>query len=186
MKSRSSVADRGGWIQTFTGGRFYPADPRPEEMSIHDIAEALGKLCRYGGHCLRFYSVAEHSVHVALAAPSAIRLEALMHDAAEAYLVDVPRPIKALLPEYKPMEERIMAAAARRFAFRWPMPPEVKHLDDAILADERAQNMQRTPVSNEEWGAPHPPLGVRLQFWTPEQATGNFLRLYSECERSSA
>lgn len=177
---RERNMDRGGWIQTLSGGRFYPADPRPEEMFIEDIAGALGKLCRYGGHCLRFLSVAEHSVHVARKAHPAIRRAALMHDAGEAFLVDMPRPIKSMLPGYKPMENRIMAVAAVRFGFDWPMPPEVKYLDDAILADEREQAMAPTSATCEEWGAPHPPLGITLQFWSPEEATEQFLQVFRE------
>lgn len=172
--------DRGGWIQTLSGGRFYPADPRPEEMHIHDIAGALSKLCRYGGHCIRFLSVAEHSVHIARKAPPHIRRAALLHDASEAFLVDVPRPIKPMLPGYKAMEHRIMEVAAVRFGFDWPMPPEVKYLDDAILADERAQNMAVTSVANVEWGALHPPLGITLQFWSPEEAAIEFMQVFLE------
>jgi hypothetical protein len=57
-----SIAERGDWIQTATGRPFWPIDPRPEDIDIEDIAHALSMLCRFGGHCLRFYSVAEHSV----------------------------------------------------------------------------------------------------------------------------
>lgn len=171
---RKKIRDRGRWLQTLTGGRFYPDDPQPKDIRIEDIAGALGRLCRYGGHCLRFYSVAEHCVHIARAAPPEHRLAALMHDASEAYLVDIPRPVKPYLNGYYDLEDRIMTVIAARFRFAWPMPPEVKHLDNAILADERAQNMAPMKASNAEWGAIYPPLGVELQFWPPDRAAFEF------------
>lgn len=166
---------RGNWMQTLTGRRFYPADPRPEEIFIDDIAGALARLCRYGGHCRRFYSVAEHSIHVAAWAPKPLQLTALLHDASEGYLVDVPRPLKPLLKGYVELEARLMVAIAERFAICWPLPPEIKRLDNAILSDERAQNMVEMDVSPEQWGNAVPALGVTLQFWEPAVAERKFL-----------
>jgi uncharacterized protein len=87
-------------MQTYTGLAFWPLDPRPDEIRLVDIAHALSKLCRYGGQCLSFYSVAEHSLLVASKAPDHLKLVALMHDASEAYLLDIPRPIKRHLAGY--------------------------------------------------------------------------------------
>lgn len=82
------------WIQTFSGKKFFPLEPEKNEYDIHDIAHALSLKCRFGGHCQRFYSVAEHCVRVAdIVAPES-KLWALLHDAAEAYLPDVCQPIK--------------------------------------------------------------------------------------------
>jgi hypothetical protein len=75
---------RGDWMQTFTGRRFWPLDPRGEDVLIEDIAHALSLLTRYGGHCTRFYSVAEHSVLLARAATPENALWLLLHDASEA------------------------------------------------------------------------------------------------------
>lgn len=163
---------KGDWLQTYTGGQFWPLDPRPDDIRIEDIAAALSKLCRYGGHCTRFYSVAEHSVHVAAAAPEQYRLDALLHDAAEAYLVDVPRPVKRYLANYHEIEERLDDMIAKRFHLAWPRPPVVKMLDDAILVDEHQQNMATVP---EKWsGVPDVGLGVTLRFWIPQQAAYEF------------
>jgi hypothetical protein len=167
--------DRGDWLQTYTGVEFHPLDPRPEDIRIEDISHALSKLCRYGGHCIRFYSVAEHCVHVASKAPDSLKLVALMHDAAEAYIVDVPRPVKHLLPQYKAIEERLEAAIAVRFGLVWPFPEEIKRLDNAILADEREQNMGQPP---RPWMA-RESLGVMLRFWPPQQAAYEFISLRS-------
>lgn len=162
---------KGDWLQTYTGAAFYPLDPRPEEIRIEDIAAALSKLCRYGGHCIKFYSVAEHCVHVAEYAPDYCKRTALMHDASEAYLIDVPRPVKRFLTNYQEIEAGLEAAIAKRFDLMHPAPPIVKQLDNAILGDEHAQNMGRPP---REWRLTEKPLGVTLKFWTPQQAAYEF------------
>lgn len=162
-----------GYIQTFSGGKINPISPVPEDVNLDDIAAALSKMCRYAGHCSRFYSVAEHCVHIANLAPDELRLTALMHDASEAYLVDIPRPVKPFLPGYYELEDRLMRVIAYRLGFHWPLPAEVKYLDNSILSDEREQNM--APMENDEiWGDMLPALGVKLQFWTPAQAELEF------------
>lgn len=170
------IPRKGDWMQTRSGGQVWPMDPRPEEIHIEDIAGALSKLCRYGGQTLRFYSVAEHCVHMALAAPDDMHLAALLHDASEAYLSDVIRPIKRHLTNYETIEAGLERAIAQRFCLAWPMPAEVKRMDTAILADERDQVMATPPVP---WSqTTEPPLGVTLQFWTPEKAEFEFLAAF--------
>ncbi len=116
-------------LTTFTGKQFYPhlPDSPMNEICIRDIAHALSLICRYGGHCKRFYSVAEHSVHLARfllkdanrswrerSQPRHTILEwamwALLHDASEAYAGDIVRPAKVGLPDYARMESRIITA----------------------------------------------------------------------------
>jgi hypothetical protein len=164
----------GDWIQTFGGKQFWPVDPRPEDIDIGDIAHALSMLCRYGGHCQRFYSVAEHCVLLAGVVESQHKLWALLHDASEAYLVDVPRPIKPYLIGYGAAEDAIMTAVAVKFDLG-PMPPEVKAADRAILTDERSQNMSAAP---EPWSTDGAPLGVSLQFWGPARAKQEFMAAF--------
>jgi hypothetical protein len=166
---------KGDWIQTYTGRQFWPLDPRPGEVAIEDIAHALSQLCRYGGHTTRFYSVAEHSVHLSRFVPRADALAALLHDAAEAYLVDVPRPIKASLSEYRTIESGIMAAIGRRFGLPLEMPASVEAADYAILTDERAQVMAPAP---EPWATDTAPLGIRVQCWPPRAAEIEFLATF--------
>jgi hypothetical protein len=160
------------WMQTFSGGAVWPTDIQPDDLKIHDIAHALSKLCRYGGHCLRFYSVAEHSCLIADSAKPEHKLTALLHDASEAFLVDVPRPLKPALLNYKELEDKIMLAIAEKFGVEYPLPREVKELDNRILADEREQNMATPPRPWVDNGAA---LGVRLEFWSPEKAAFEFL-----------
>jgi hypothetical protein len=172
------------WIQTYSGHRFYPLAPDYQDIEIIDIAAALSKLCRYGGHCLRFYSVAEHCVLMARKAPAHLRLAMLLHDASEGLgLVDIPRPVKHAMPEYLAIERRLTAAVAHRFGLPNPLPPEVHQYDERIIVDERAQNMRDT---DHYWHHAPPrvqPLGVRLQFWTPQQAKIEFL---SDCAAAIA
>ena len=131
--------------------------------------------CRYAGHCKRFYSVAEHSVLLSQAVAPEHRLWALLHDASEAYLVDVPRPVKPFLPGYREAEDRLMAAVCERFGLPHAMPCEVKRVDSAILNDERAQNMHH---SRHDWSIDPTPLGVTLQMWSPSEAETQFLAAF--------
>lgn len=164
---------KGDWMQTYTGGAFYPLDPRPEEIRFADIANSLSKMCRYSGHCIKFYSVAEHCVHVANLAPEPLKLTALMHDASEAYLTDVIRPIKKHLAEYAGIEANLERVIAKKFGLVFPYPPEVKRLDNCILTDEREQNMAPPPKAWDVYEQ-FEPLGVTLRFWPPAQASYQF------------
>lgn len=170
------AARRGDWMQTYLGGVFYPLDPRQEEVDIEDIAHALSMQCRFGGHSLRFYSVAEHSVHIARwirrigYGPEAV-LWGLLHDAAEAYVADVPRPLKRHLVGYAEHEARVMDAICDRFGLAHGIPFIAHEVDGRILADEIRQNMK--PM---DWHARHEnPLGVTLEFWSPGEAKAAFL-----------
>lgn len=163
---------KGDWMQTAGGRQFWPLDPRPEEVFLDDIAHALSHLCRYGGHCRNFYSVAEHSVLMSRAVAPAFARWALLHDASEAYVVDVPRPIKPALAGYDAIETRIMAAVCLRFGLPPEMPAAVKAADRAILTDEMQQAMASPPVP---WSTAGDPLGVRLEFWSPGVARLEFL-----------
>ncbi|OAM73046.1 hypothetical protein [Devosia elaeis] len=171
----------GGWMQTFTGRAVYPLDLRPEDIDIRDIAHALSLQCRYAGHVRQFYSVAEHSVHVARHCrqygPEA-GLEGLLHDATEAYLVDVPRPIKPFLKSYKLIEQRAWRAIAGRFDLAPDFYCEAVHeADNRILHDERAALM--SPCER-EWSLTGDPLGVTIECWSPERAEREFLALFEE------
>lgn len=165
-----------GWIATSTGTAFNVIDPRVEDVHIDDIASSLSKQCRYAGHTKRFYSVAEHCVHVARLAPPDRKMEALLHDGSEAYLLDIPRPIKKAMPEYRVIEDRLMTVIATKFGFSWPMSAEITALDNRILHDEVQQNMVAVP--GVPWGIPGDPLGITLGFWTPARARNEFIRAF--------
>jgi 5'-deoxynucleotidase YfbR-like HD superfamily hydrolase len=125
-------------IQTFTGIFFDPFEPDPELIRIEDIAHALAMQCRFGGHIRKRWSVAQHSMMVSDLCPADLKLHGLLHDASEAYLVDLPRPIKHA-PEmkfYRVLESRVETAIALRFGLSINMPDEVKRADQAILGAE--------------------------------------------------
>lgn len=168
------MTDRGPYIQTFTGQSFYLLDPRPEDVSIVDIAHSLAKTCRYSGHSRYFYSVAEHSVHVSRACPPELRLEGLLHDAREAYIGDWTTPLKAAMPDYRKLERPVADAVADRFGISREESTIVKEMDRRILLDERARLM---PPSDDGWGYPEDmqPLGVQLEMWEWNTAAEIFL-----------
>lgn len=138
------MMSRGHYLQTFTGKAFYPLDPRPEDICIEDIAHALTYLCRFGGHCKRFYSVAEHSWNVAesihLAGYSdALAFEGLMHDAAEAYVGDMVWPLKNSegLEAYKAIDDRIDLLIRQKYGLPEKMSAVVKRYDLVMLSTEK-------------------------------------------------
>ena len=137
---------RGPWIQTRSGKAFHPLDPRPEDIELADVAHALANLCRYGGHSRRFYSVAEHSVHVSRFVPREHAMQALLHDATEAYLVDVPKPIKPLLGGYDEIEASVWRAVAKRFLVPEELHESVHHADVAVLLAEKEQLLGPSPM----------------------------------------
>jgi uncharacterized protein len=172
------MTDRlGGWIQLVSGKPFWPLDPRPEEIEISDIAWALSNLCRYGGHCRRFYSVGEHSVLVSRLVPSEYALWGLLHDATEAYLVDLPKPIKDYMPTYRTAEYQLANCIAIRFDLSWPMPEPVKYADQQIRFAERAALL--TP-SELEWNVSGEPPDVTVNAWPPVVANSAFHQRFRE------
>jgi len=174
-----SEARLGDWLQTFSGGQFWPMDPRPAEVAIDDIAHALSNLCRFAGHCLEFYSVAQHSVLVSYYVPREHAFQSLLHDAAEAYLADIPRPVKLELPEYRALEKRVQAVIYRRFRLPAEEPPCIKAADDRVLAQEHRDLMVVTPY---DWGRLDglEPLPWRVVPQSPRNAYGGFLIRFAE------
>lgn len=167
----------GDFMQTFTGRKYWPMSPRPHEVYIEDIAHSLSLQCRYAGHCIKFLSVAEHSVLIArhLAAKHApeVALAGLLHDAPEAYCVDIPRPLKPYLTNYRAIEQDKWLAIAARFGLSKELPREVHDADNRIIADELV-NLREMP-----WHAKHDrPLGVKLRYWSPEEAELEFLATF--------
>ena len=127
---------KGDWFLTYTGKKFYPTDPRPEDVFIEDIAHSLANICRFGGHVIKFYSVAQHSIMVSDLCPKC-PFQALLHDATESFCGDMVRPLKVQLPEYKAVENLLWAAICERFNIPVVMDPMVKHMDNVALMTER-------------------------------------------------
>lgn len=171
----------GPWMQTACGGALPLIGVQARHIDWRDVARGLALTCRFAGQMrdCRVYSVAQHSVLVARALPVELRPWGLLHDASEAYLVDVPRPVKPFLAGYKEAEEAIERAVAEAFGLVWPMPAEVKRVDNAILADEAAQIMVSPPRG---WCLIEPALGIDIDPWSPQTAKRKFLEAFHEIE----
>lgn len=166
------------WLQTFTGKRFYPLNPIIDDINIEDIAHALSLLCRFGGHVDRFYSVAEHCVLLAEWVNKENALAALLHDATEAYVVDMPRPIKYLLSEYREIELRAWYAITNKFNVELTLPDQVKEGDNRILLNECNTLMSK----RERWSIDDlaTPLPIKIQGWSPLRAEKEYLNKFKE------
>lgn len=208
------------WIEITSGRKFYPMDPKPENIQIGDIARALSTKVRYTGHLKkgRHYSIAEHSVWVMrnVKLLDIARLHdglevfpfkdlqdlqkwGLLHDAAETYLPDVPRPIKpymyfieqleenslveystgeATFAPFKDVETKILKAVAKTFDLTPDHIPEpVKQVDMAMIMAERYQVM---PNPTQKWGPYYNVTWIDqvIEFWDPVEAEEIFLEEY--------
>jgi len=132
-------------IETHNGYRVNLSDPDPDTIDIEDIAWALSHLARFNGHAKRFYSVAEHCVLGSFEISKENRLWFLLHDAAEAYVGDAVRPMKTR--EMRAFEDTVLRVIVEKFGLPWPAPPEVKEVDDRMLATEARDLM----VSGGSW-----------------------------------
>lgn len=171
------VPRKGNWMLTYSGVAYYPIDPRPSEVNIRDIAHSLSMQCRYNGHCRDFYSVAEHSVYVSRLVPPEHSLVGLLHDAPEAYVTDVPRPLKPYLYNYTELEkinERVIADA---FDLPYGIPQCVHEADLDICRTEMDLLMPGTPTPV-SW--PRPAPRVRIACLAPREAEMLFLSRFAE------
>lgn len=137
-------------IKTFTGKYINVFDPRPEDICIEDIAHGLSLECRFGKQLPEFYSVAQHSVLVSNLVWGRHKLAALLHDASEAYLGDVPSPIKKRLRDYKRVEKILMKAIAEKFGFEYPFHKSIKEADRHMLIVEMdclSRKIEKFPVA---------------------------------------
>jgi 5'-deoxynucleotidase YfbR-like HD superfamily hydrolase len=174
------TANRGDWIQVASGELFYPLSPSADEVTIQDIAHALSMKCRYSGHCLKFYSVAEHSVYVSQHVPEEYALWGLLHDAAEAYSADIPRPLKRNLKEWGVIEERIQNAVCDRFGLDRKEPDVVKLVDTQMLLKEKDALL--APCAT-PWDTSYiipSNFEVTIQALAPDQAKQFFLDRFKE------
>lgn len=166
------------WIETYTGKQFWFLDPSPEMFDINDISHALSMVCRYAGHVTRFYSVATHCCLMAdqFKHDPHLHLAALMHDASEAYIGDMPRPLKQQISAFRWVEERIEEVLATAFGLTYPIPKEIKAADLRITIDERRA---LKPRSTRMWAEDDlTPLGVTIPHWPPSRAKAEFLKRY--------
>jgi hypothetical protein len=167
------------WIQTYTGKKFFPLNPRIEDICIQDIAHALSMQCRFTGHCKKFYSVAQHSVLVSYLCNEQDRKHGLLHDGSEYALGDVSSPLKrsGRFEEYKKMEKVLQAAIYRVFDLSEAEPPSVKAADLLMLGIE-AQTLLEPKHPDWKYPVIPPPLAVIPL--SPEQAETLFLQRFNE------
>lgn len=160
----------GSCIRTFTGKYFDVFNPDPKLICIEDIAHALSHVSRFNGHTHKPLTVAQHSVLVCWQCPERLHLAGLLHDASEAYLPDMPGPIKERLPGFKDLENSLMNVIATKFGFEWP-DWEVKMADKEILEME-----WEACVLN----------GQRFDFWGPQRAKDYFLEVFEGIMQKAA
>lgn len=173
-------------IYTYTGRTIRPLDPDPDDIVIEDIAHALSQLCRFTGHTRKFSSVAEHCVRVSWLVPRELALEALLHDASEAYLSDIARPVKkapGFAETYLKYEAQLERAIATAFGLpeREEMHPEIKKADQYALEAEvamfchpkflAAMGVSQTYDAKGVFWT----LGAKPAGWSPKEAEGYFL-----------
>jgi hypothetical protein len=166
-------------IQTHTGIMFDPLDPDPDLINIEDIAHSLSMQCRFNGHCTHFYSVAHHSYLVSYYVNNP--LAGLLHDAPEAYIVDIPSPIKRSghFEIYRSIEEKIAKAVYKKFG----LPDGSFETDDLKEADKRmlASEKRDLMAVNVDWGWNVKPYDdVEFELLTPSESKDLFIKRYYE------
>ncbi|HRR06195.1 MAG TPA: hypothetical protein P5105_02835 [Victivallales bacterium] len=177
------------WIETFSGKIFHPFSPSLDSIDIVDIAHSLSMQCRFNGHCKRFYSVAEHSLNTTLyfeenyKNASLLSLLALLHDASEAYLSDIPRPIKPFIHNYISAERKLTYSIFAKFAQYQPSKSEwnmIMKADNAMLYMEA---LQLTSTKGKNWDLPEKPiLNIKINCYTSAYAKKKFLDKFFELQ----
>lgn len=158
-----------GSIHTYSGNMFNPFNPNPDLIFIDDIAQGLSNTCRFGGQISKYYSVAEHSVFVSMLCDEEYALEALLHDAAEAYLGDIPTPIKERLDGFIDIEENLLSVIFKKFNLQYPLRNEIK------FADKKALDIELNFVEGNT---------CILNLKSPQQARDLFMQRFNELTKN--
>ena len=169
----------GDWSQVFTGKKFWPLDPNIDEVDIKDISHSLALQCRFNGHCENFYSIAQHSVLVSKLVPKDQALAALLHDASEAYIGDIIRPLKKFLPKFKKIELKIEKVIFEKFGVKNANQEEIKKADNIALITERRDLMKNSPGKWKE-EKDYKPSSEKIIAVGPEEAEKKFLERFKE------
>jgi uncharacterized protein len=164
-------------ILTSSGAYFKFDAPEEHPFYIEDIANSLAKICRFTGHTSHFYSVAQHSVYVSRLLPEHLRLQGLLHDAAEAYVGDVSSPLKRRLNDYKVIEHRVERAINNCYGLPFPLHPAVKYADERMLMAERHEFLPHDDDSH--WPFDVEPVPFRIGPMDWQKAKSFFLAEFS-------
>lgn len=187
------MSDRvGGYIQTYSGGRAWLLDPRPEDIRLLDIAHALSMVCRFGGHSRYHYSVARHSVLVSTICSKENALIGLLHDASEAYVGDVVSPFKADLGGYKEIEKRWCLAIGEAFGLGNRLVDMPKDVHDADTLAGAAEAYEVLIGGPHQWDMRYMTDSLRdksaeirvFNDPSPQHARDAFLARFSEITRT--
>lgn len=169
----------GDWIMTYTGVHFYPLDTRPEEIAVEDIAHALACSNRFTGHTRVPYSIAHHSFLVSYYCSPKDALWGLLHDASEAYLHDIPRPLKGLplMNHYRILESNLMQDICDKFGLGYEQPESVTIADGRALATEGRDLM---PDNDFDWSVYGEPFEQTIDPWNWKICEQRFLERFKE------
>ncbi len=159
-------------------GEFYSyVNPQANKWTIEDIALSLGHLCRYSGQVQKFYSIAQHCYLVSYAVDQEFALDGLLHDGVEAFMVDIPTPLKMLLPDYKQIEAEHEQEMFSRFGLEYPMNPAVKKADTELLCAE-VRDMKAKHAHWDRYSHINVDHIAHIDPWTSAKATKMFLQRY--------
>lgn len=171
------------WIQTYTGIKFDYLNPTVDMIELEDIAHALSLQCRYAGHCRYFYSIAEHCVLVSHLVPQQFRFAALMYDAAEAYMTDIPSPLKQLMPTFSIKEKRIHDVICQAFGIEISKFDYMTYIKPADLQAIRYETDALVPAPHvDNWvdDLPKKTIHYELQMFSPSTAKALFIKTFYE------
>lgn len=176
MNTAIKIEEREGlYITTYNGVKFWPLDPRVNEIDIEDIAHSLSMLCRFNGHIKSFYSVAQHSVLVSEVCSEENKLYGLLHDASEAYLSDLPSPIKHSMPFFKKVENNLQKFVCEKFGLPNEEPEEVKKADIIVRVTEM-RDLRKDGIIT--YNKDYKPLVKKITPWTQEMSKRAFLEAF--------
>src|ERR1700676_520726 len=184
MMDRKGNDAKKAYIVTFTGKQFFLLEPRLEDIDIVDIAHSLALQCRWTGHVKYHYSIAQHSYYCSFIGPEKEAFDRLMHDAPEAYIGDLNRPLKDYTEAggaYRRREAIIQRAIAERFGYSVIEPVSVKLADNSMLYAEKGQLLNVEFEEAENWERYDEQQGtIIIDSWTPGEAKAMFLKRFEE------
>lgn len=166
-------------IKLHSGEYFDFLNPEACSFKIEDIAWGLSNICRFNGHVKQFYSVAQHSVHVAQLLPRHLQLQGLLHDAAEAFIGDVTKPLKELLPGYKHIEQAVEAALTKAYGLPKNLDESVK-LADIIMLRTEQRDIVGADADKWHWSEGVLPQERTISAWSPKDSYNAFLFMYKQ------
>jgi 5'-deoxynucleotidase YfbR-like HD superfamily hydrolase len=168
------------YILTHSGKKFFYLNPKPEQICIEDIAFSLAKQCRYNGHCTGFYSVAEHCFWVSKMISQEYALHGLLHDASEAYICDLPTPLKNLIPGYREIENNIQKVILNKFGLSDVDNPEVHVTDKRMLITEAMELLDPTQVKEWKYYEQYKSFEIDLYYFNHSSAYSVFMKRFRQ------